>query len=207
MIQVSRCRHDLADRALGVAVLGQVVHEQRRQQRGDDDERDVDADHERGGGRRRTTASTSRPTSCTTGDAEVAAAGVDAERPALEPRREVGVDVGHRRGEVAAADAGEQRRRPAACEARRPARARRRCRRVGRSSSSARDDRPVPAAERRRPRRCRASAGPTPTRVGMAVSRNFSGAVEAVGRAQEQHEHRPQAPHREADVLATARRR
>ena len=48
------------------------------------------------------------------GDAEVAAAGVEPERPALEPVGVEGVDVGHRAGEVAAADAGEAGRRPAA---------------------------------------------------------------------------------------------
>ena len=96
-----------------VADLRQVVHVQRRGQGGQDDERDVDAGDEARGGRAGG-GEHQQPDELDDGDAEVAAAGVDAERPALEPLRVERVDVGHRGGEVAAADAGARPTRTAA---------------------------------------------------------------------------------------------
>ena len=74
--------------------------------RGDDDQRDVDGEDQPGvvgaGGGQHGEADELHG-----GDADVAAAGVEAERPALQALRVEGVDVGHRRREVAAADAGD----------------------------------------------------------------------------------------------------
>ena len=105
-------------------------------------------------------------------DAEVAAAGVDAERPALEPVRVEGVDVRHRGGEVAAADAGERGERSAASCTRRRARAGTRRATAGTSSSAA-----LKIVQLRPPNRATAnvygSRSTAPTSAGTAVSRNL----------------------------------
>ncbi len=92
-------------------------------------------------------------------DADVAAAGVEPERPALEPLRVEGVDVRHRRGEVAAADAGERRdeqeRRVASARVDHAATS---VSTVGIEQQQRADDRPVAAAERGPAPTCRAAA-------------------------------------------------
>ena len=114
-------------RPLLVAHVGDVVHEQGGAQRGEDDERDVDPEQQprmalaRG-------SQHGQPGQLHDRDADVAAARVKAQRPALQPLRVEGVDVGHRGREVAAAHAGERGEPPAACRRRRlvSARSRRR---------------------------------------------------------------------------------
>ena len=81
--------------------MNKTAHE-----RGDHDQRDVDPDHHLRvvnalGGQHPEADQLDR------GHTEVAARRVEAERPALEPGRVEVVDVGHRGGEVATADAGE----------------------------------------------------------------------------------------------------
>jgi len=93
-------------------------------------------------------------------DADVAAARVQAQRPALQPLRVEGVDVGHGRGEVAAA-------------------------RPGRSTTAAAtagtSSRALTQVQFRPPNRATARAygsrRTAPTVVGSAVSRNFSAAA------------------------------
>ena len=83
----------------------EVVHEQRGEDGGDDDQRDVDPEQH---ARAAAGADDRESGQLDDRDADVAAARVEAERPALLPQREEGVDVGHGGGEVAAADAGQQ---------------------------------------------------------------------------------------------------
>ena len=84
------------------------------------------------------------------GDAEVAAGGVEAERLALLRLGEEERDVRHRRGEVAAAEAGERRAREQDAERRVRAAARPTASADGRDEQQQRgDDRPVAAAEAR----------------------------------------------------------
>ena len=139
---------------------------------GQDDQRDVDHHQQPRVARRRAVARTSRPTSCTTGTPRLPPPALTPSAQPLSRCRVVGVDVGHRRGEVAAADAGERRHDQ-----------QRRVRDAGlqedrdqhrRDQQQQRaDDGPVPAAERRRPRRCTGIRSTAPTSVGRAVSRNF----------------------------------
>ena len=107
--------------------------------------------------------------------ADVAAAGVEPERPALLPLRVEGVDVRHRRGEVAAADPG-----------RRPRPTRTPVGRAGLETTAASDRRDRAAAARERssscarrtapPRTCRAAAAPRRPASGTRRSRNLPAA-------------------------------
>ena len=139
------------------------------QHRGDDDQRDVDAEQDprvRGTGR----GDDQQPDQLDHRHADVAAARVQAQRPALRRSREEGVDVRHRRGEVAAADAGERGhhhegrvRRAGVHDDRGEDRRHQQQQRAERSSSCGRRTGP--------PRRCRAAAARPPTRVGIEPGR------------------------------------
>src|SRR5829696_7060689 len=98
---------DLTNRALGVAVHAQVVHLHYCTDRCQDDQGDIDGNHcpRMLGAKSRQYQQADELDGRHT---EVAAASVDAQRPALEPGWIEGVDVGHRGGEVAASDTGEE---------------------------------------------------------------------------------------------------
>lgn len=133
------------------------------------------------------------------GDAEVAAARVDAECPALQVLRVEGVDVGHGGGEVAAAEATEAGAEEqggvgdAGFEEGRGGQDRD-------QQEQGAHHRPDPPAEDRdgagvRHPQAGADGG------GQGGQQELAGRVHPVLRAEEQDEDRPQAPHREADVL------
>ncbi len=132
---------------------------------------------------------------------DVAAACVDAQRPALEPLRVERVDVGHRRREIATAEAGQRR-----AHQIRPQRQAGVCQQPHRPDSrdqqhERREHGPVAAAERRGGQRVRdPQAGADQRRDG--AQQELVARREAVDRlGHEQHHHRPDRPDREADML------
>ena len=162
---------DVAHRPAVVGDVGQVVHEQRCAHGGDDDQRDVDGQHETGMARpgRRQHGEADELNS---GDADVAAAGVEAERPTLQTLRgrtrrcwtSTTRSCRHRRR--------RRRRRSAASRTTRPAAARWRPARRNEQQRGA-DDRPVAPTEAGDGERVRhAQRGPRPP-SGTVVSRNF----------------------------------
>ena len=197
-----RVVRDVAQRAPVVAGRGQVVHRPPGRPGGHEHERDVGRDEHAGvrgaDGREHQQAGELHD-----GDAEVATPGVDAEGPALEALGVEGVDVGHRGGEVAAAharDGRDDQERPE-----RDARLEHDERQQQRHEQQQRaDDGPVAPAEAGDRQRVRQPQSGADQR-GHARQQERVGRREAVLRPQEQHEHRPHRPDREADVLGQDR--
>ena len=146
----------------------------------------------------------SSPSSWMTGDAEVAAAGVDAERRALLLLGEERVDVGHRGGEVAAADARDRgddhQRRVADARLDDDRREDRRDQQQRR-----RDDRPVPAAEHGDGHRVGQPQHRADERRDRDEEELARGVEAELLVRHEQHQDRPEGPDREPDVLGEDR--
>ena len=186
MIQVCGSRAASRSAPGSLRAAGRLSMPARRAERGQHDQRQVDRRHQpgvrgAGGGQHRQADQLHR------GDAEVAAAGVEPERPALEPLRVEQVDVRHRGGEVAAADAGQagQHHQRGVGDAR--ARAATAIGTAGTSSSSA-----LTIVQLRPPKRATASVygsrSTAPSSGRHGGEQELPGRVDAVRRAEEEHQ-------------------
>ena len=152
------------------------------------------------------TAMTDRHRELHDAGAEVAAGCVEPERPALLRLGEEERDVRHRRGEVAAAEAGEGGARRAGRRTR--CRAAHTPRRARRRDAAAAARRRWSSCGRRRsaPRTCRGCRSVAPTRLGRAMSQNcWSERQAEPGCRQLRHDDAPQRPDAEAEELGEDR--